>query len=609
MKAWAAIVGLFAAMVGAPGHAATVSPRAPAAAKTLPQAAAPDFATSILPVLTRASCNSGACHGAAVGRGGFRLSLLGYDPEADYQRITREYGARRVHLANPDASLLLRKAAGLVPHGGGRRLAPTDPRFLRLRRWIAAGAPYGEQRRRLVGLAVTPPDSLLPQVGREVQLAVRARYADGAQEDVTSLALFTSNDDGIAETTPEGRVTVLRRGVATVAVRYLGEVTAVRVGVRFSDAPASAAALLASGPLDRAVGRLLERVGLPPSPPCDDATFLRRLHLDVLGTLPSPEEVRAFLAEPPSDARRRQAIEAALKRPEFNDYWTLKLADLLQLSSRRLGEGPAVAYHTWLRDHVTRGVPLDRTVGSLLRADGSVAENGAANFYRTAADPREQAEFVTRSLLGVRLECARCHNHPFDRWTQDDYYGFAAHFARVRFEGGRIFEGERGEVQHPRSGKDVSPRLLLAGDEAAPGSAKEPAPARKAAVANWMQGPGRRLLARSVANRMARYLLGRGVVEPIDDLRDSNPASNPELLDVLCERLEAVNWDLRRLVAEVVSSRTYQLSSLPNAVNRSDDRFYSHALLRPLTAQVLADAIARATGAAPEYPGYPDGTR
>lgn len=608
-RTWTGWLAAVLLTLTAPLHAAPAKKPAPVPA-TAATPAPLDFRSDILPILTRAGCNSGACHGAAIGQGGFRLSLLGYDPEADYQRITREYGARRVHLGDPGSSLLLLKGGAQVAHGGGRRLSVAGPHYERLRQWIAAGAAWGDRPRGVTTFRVEPARAMVARVGEEVRLQVRATFSDGSHADVTGLTLFSSNDDGIAEVTPEGRVTVRRRGVATVAVRFQGEMTAVRVGARFGDAPVDVKHLMAGSALDRAVGRTLAEVGLPPSPQCDDATFLRRLYLDVLGVLPTPEEVRHFLEQEPAAAKRPLAIQAAVRRPEFTDYWTHQLADLLLINSKRLGEAPARAYHAWLRDQVARGEPLDRMFGALVEAEGDIARVAPANFLRVASDPRDQMEFFARTVLGVRLECARCHNHPFDRWTQDDYYGMAAYFARVRVESGRLFEAERGEVQHPRTGRDVTPRLLPDPNvrTAALGGG-EGVLSRKAAVASWLGGRGRPLMARALVNRVVRRLLGRGLVEPVDDLRATNPASNPELLDVLAQRLEERRWNLREFVSEIAASQVYQLASTSNGVNRQDDRFYSRGLLRPLTGPVLADAIAQATGVPHGYPGQPEGTR
>jgi len=537
-----------------------------------------------------------------VGRGGFRLSLFGYDAESDYERITRELGGRRVHLGEPDASLILRKAGGQLPHGGGVRLPKSGPLYAAVRTWIAAGAPYGESARAVNRLEVTPEEALLAAKGRMQQVRVTARFSDGSSEDVTALALYTSQDDGVATVDAEGMATVLRPGLATIMVRYLGQVAAARVGMPFA-AAAPAAAPASSNVIDAQVFPALQRLRLTPSPPSDDNEFLRRVYLDVIGTLPTAAEARSFLSDR-DPAKRTKLIDELLARPEFVDYWTLKWADLLLINSKRLGAEPAAAYHHWLRAQVAANTPFDRVATTLIETGGDFRQDAPANFVRIASDPRDVAEFASRSLLGIRVECARCHNHPFDRWTQNDYYGFAAFFARTRAEGTRVVTLAQGEVDHPKTGRPVPPRALGAHAVAMP-----PAGDRRRSLAQWLKTDGAPMLARATANRVWKHLMGRGIIEPVDDVRVSNPPSNPALLDALTQELLRSGYDLRKLVRTIATSRTYQLASRPNDVNRADRQFFSHAYLKPLPAQVLADAVAQATGVPNDYPGLPTGTR
>ncbi|MFN3651578.1 MAG: DUF1549 and DUF1553 domain-containing protein [Armatimonadota bacterium] len=584
---------LTAVLLGSPAVAAPAA--RPAAAVRA------DFPTRILPLLTKAGCNSGTCHGAAIGQGGLRLSLLGYDPEADHAAIARELGGRRLQLAAAEESLLLRKASGNLPHGGGVRLAKETGAYRQLRDWISAGAPYGEEPRRITTLEVNPKELLLPAPGGRQALRVVARFSDGSQEEVTPLALYSADDEAVASVDDAGIVTVTGHGLSPVLVRYLGLVAAVRAGSPYSDRPSSEPFPAARGPVDPAVFSELRRLRLPLSPRSADDEFLRRLYLDLLGVLPTPEEVRAFLQDR-SAGKRERTIEALLARPEFTDYWTLQWAELLRIDSKRLGAGPASAYHRWLRTQIEQNRPLSEVVRELLTAAGDAGEHGPVNFYRAATDPRDLSEIASRSLLGVRLECARCHNHPFDRWTQDDYYGFAAFFARVRFNGSQLVDLDRGELEHPKTGEPVAPRLL--GEVEAVSVAE-----RRPALAQWLLSGGNERLARNLANRVWKRLLGRGIVEPVDDLRVSNPPTNPALLEALTRELTTSGYDLRRLVRTIVSSRTYQSSSRAVAGNERDDRFFSHALVRPLPPEVLADGIAQATGVPEEYAGYPAGTR
>ena len=563
------------------------------------------FTTQILPILTKAGCNAGACHGAAIGQGGFKLSLLGYDPESDYHAITRQFSGRRVDLSFPAQSLFLRKATRDIRHKGGERIERDSNDYRTLVDWVAASAPFGPRELNVRAITVSPADILVAGPGRQVQLHVTAMLSDGSTTDATEHALYSSNDDTIATTGDDGSVNVIRRGTTSIMIRYGGQVAAVRAGAPFRDAEVDAAGFAEQNFVDREVWRELRRMRVPPSPLSDDAEFLRRAHVDLTGRLPSADEVRTFLAEPSTPARRARVINELLKRPEFTDLWTLRLSDLLLIDSKRLGEAPARAYRDWVHEQVARNVPLDRLVRELLTARGDVTTSPSANFHRTAQDPRDMGEYVSSALLGVQIACARCHAHPFASWTQDDFYGFAAFFARIRQEGSRVVDGDRGEVRHPRTGSDVAPRPLgaesfnvAAGDRP-----------RGASLAEWITSPHNPYFAKAVVNRVWRHLMGRGIVEPVDDLRATNPPSNPALLDALAADFVAGGFDLRRLIRTIAESLTYQLSSRPSQENREDDRLFSHARLKPLPPQVLADAIADATGVSDAYPGYAPGTR
>ena len=562
------------------------------------------FATRILPLLTKAGCNAGACHGAATGQHGFKLSLLGYDPEQDYETITRELSGRRIDLGAPEQSLLLRKPTRQLDHEGGRRIPRDSQAYRTILDWIAGGAPYGSHDLRVTGIEVSPAAAVLQKPGQSRPLKVAARLSDGTDEDVTSLALYTSNDDGVADVDRDGVVTVKNRGLTAIMIRYSGQVAAARVGAPYQEA-AFAGSFPAQNFIDERVLEELKLLRIPPSPLCDDVSFLRRVHLDVAGRLPTPAEVKAFVAEPAAAAKRERVIDRLLASPEFVDFWTLKLADLLLINSKKLGEDGARAYYGWLRQQVANNARFDRVARELLTAHGDASRDGPVNFYRLTTDPRDMGEFVSRALLGTRVACARCHNHPFDRWTQDDYYHFAAFFARTGFENQRLIQRPFGEVQHPRTGKDVMPQPL--GSTRA--SAGDGVGDRRAALADWLTGPENPLFARAVVNRVWKELLGRGIVEPVDDLRPTNPPSNPALLDALAADFVRQGYDLRKLIRTIVSSGTYQLSSRANEINRQDDRFFSHAYLKPLAAQVLADTIAQATGVPDEYEGYAADTR
>jgi hypothetical protein len=565
-------------------------------------ASEPDFPTRVLPILTKAGCNAGACHGAAIGQAGFKLSLLGYDPKTDYDTLTRELSGRRIDLASPADSLFLRKATRGVRHKGGQRIDVDSDDYRTLVAWIEAGAPYGPTELRVTRIDLSPADVLLAGPGGSARLKVTATLSDGRREDVTGHALYDSNDEGVVEADEGGTLTVVRRGPAAVMVRYGGRVAAVRVASPFREAEVPLAALTRQNFIDEKVLAELRRLRVPPARVSDDSEFLRRVYLDVVGRLPTAARSRAFVADG-DPGKRLRLIEELVRGEDFTDLWTLRLADLLLIDSKRLGLDQARAYHAWLRRQVAQNVPLDRVVRELMTASGDPVRDAPANFHRLTQDPRDMGEYVGGAFLGIRIACARCHAHPFDAWTQDDYYGFAAYFARVTQEDGRVVMSGRGEVQLPKTQKDVAPKPLGGGAPVSPDGD------RLASLAQWITAPSNPYFARSVVNRVWKHLMGRGIVEPVDDLRATNPPSNPGLLDALAADFVASGYDLRHLVKTIVASTTYQLSSAATDDNRLDDRLFSHAYPRALCAQVLADAVARASGIGDEYEGYPAGTR
>lgn len=604
------ISGSMAVAATAPAQSGPIADQ-PLSAANIGADPAFSFTTHILPILTKAGCNSGACHGAAIGQGGFRLSLLGYDPETDHDNITRELGGRRIDLSTPELSLMLRKPAKQIDHEGGLRLPRNSENYRRLAAWIASGAPFGNKNLSVQGISVSPADSLLARTNDIIQLRVRATLSNGIVEDVTPLALYTSNDDSLAQTEKSGAVTLLRQGVTTIMVRYGGQVAAARVGVPFQGEIDTGDDFVPHNFIDQLTLAEFKRLRLPPSELSSDSTFLRRLYLDVIGQLPSESETRSFLERDTKDAdarlaARQRIIDDLLTRPAFADFWTLKLADLLLIHSKRLGETAARSYHSWLRRQIAHNVGFHQIITDLFTATGNVEENGPANFYRLKQDPRDMADFVSQAVLGIRIGCARCHNHPSDRWTQNDYHQFAAYFARVSFNGKELSVSPRGEVLHPKTQKPVLPRPL--GAPPTPQATTNEAD-RRLALARSVLDPNNPLLARALVNRVWKELMGRGLVEPVDDLRLTNPPSHPALFEALTSEFLRNNYDLRHLIRTIVSSRTYQLSSEPNALNRADDRFFSRAYLKPLAAQVLADAIAQVTDTPDEYDGYPAGTR
>ena len=552
------------------------------------------FPTDILPILTKAGCNAGKCHGAATGQGGFKLSLFGDDSAADHAVITRERGGRRIDFSNPERSLVLRKPSRDLDHKGGQKLRNGSEAWQEVRDWIAAGAPFGESDLKVTRLVVSPAE-----LSHSSQLNVKAHFTGGQKRDVTNQSLFTTQNDSVATVDKTGRVSILRAGLGTIMIRAAGQVTAVRVTVPFKEE------LKADYPkpgnyIDGKVFAELRRMHIPVSAQSGDAVFLRRVTLDLAGRLPTSAEARAFINNPD----REKLIERLIGSERYVDYWTLKFADLLLLDSKQLGVGPARAYRDWLRLQIKDNTPMNQVASTLLTANGSFTENAAANFHRQKTDPRDMGEFVSQTLLGIRVACARCHNHPFDRWTQADYHQFAAFFSRTRVQDGRIMQVERGEVRHPRTEKVVLPSALGSQQIARPTGLDY-----RPALADWLTRSDNPFFAKAMVNRVWREMLGRGLVEPVDDLRVSNPPSNPALLDALAAGFVKNNFNLRQLIHDIASSRVYQLSTRANGINRGDTRLFSRAYPKKLSAPVMVDAIVQATGQPDIYAGQPKGTR
>jgi hypothetical protein len=561
------------------------------------------FRTRVLPLLTKAGCNSGSCHGAATGQGGFKLSLLGYDPEQDHLNITHELGGRRTDVAAPGASLLLRKATDDLDHEGGRRIKPNSDAHRLLLEWIGRGAAFGDASLRVTRIEVEPADNLLSQSGESVQLRVIATLSDGASEDVTSLALYSSNDDSVADVGKDGKVTTRGSGSTSIMVRYSGQVVAAGIAVPFESAPVAAPDFVPHNFIDEHIIASLRRLRLPPSPLSDDAEFFRRVHLDLSGRLPEPAEVRAFLDKPPSDEKRRRVIAAMLQRSEFVDLWTMKFGDWLLIRGTNDRGYPTRLYQHWVRESIAANRRMDHFVRDLLLAQGDMYHGGPAPFYTLAADPRDMGEHVSSMFLGTQIACARCHAHPADRWTQDDYHAFAACFARVTVHDRFVDVLEQGEVEHPRTRTAVAPRAL-----GAP-SPNADSYDRRGPLADWLISADNPFFSRNIVNRVWQHLLGRGLVEPVDDLRPTNPPAHPALLDALASQFVAHDFDLRWLVKEIAASRTYQLTSRSVPGNQRDGKLFSHARLKPLPAQVFADAIAQVTDVPLEFDMYARGTR
>ena len=562
------------------------------------ETAAPSFQNEVVPVLMRYGCSTGSCHGATRRKDGFRLSLFVYDPDADHFRLTREFVNRRVNVALPEDSLLLKKGAGTVPHGGGKKLTPDDANFTLLRDWIAAGAPKGHSdEAHLSSVSVFPAELTLDAAGQSHRLVVMGSFTDGSQRDVTHLSILESSDDSIASVTREGVVTSHRRGEVFISVRLPAFISGVRVDVVPGQQPPTK---LAKGWnfIDEAVYTRLSKLRMTPAEVCSDDDFVRRIFIDTIGLLPTLAEYEQFQNDTRSDKRAR-LVDSLLARPEFTDLWTMKWGERLQarsiVSASASHQKATVRYTAWLHRQIETETPMNEVIHRLIAAKGTWIENPETNFYRER-DPKLLMENMSQLFLGARIQCAQCHNHPFDRWTQNDYYGMVAFFARTQKKSCEdmmdvlVYEAPSGETSHPVTQKQIAPKFL--GGALATTADRE----RRTVLADWLTAPDNRLVARNLANIYWQHFFGVGIIDPVDDARVSNPPSNSELLDALAARLVAVGFKPRAFIRDILLSRTYQHSSLDNETNRADTRNFSHSYPRRILAEVLWDCLTQATG-------------
>ena len=565
------------------------------------------FRNHVVPVLTKVGCNSGPCHGALAGKNGLKLTLRGYDPEADYLSLTRQAAARRVNPVEPGRSLMLLKPTLAVSHGGGRRFATSSAEYRVLSQWIAAGIPApSESDPVLTQLEVFPSAARL-QAGDAQRMIVRARFSDGHAEDVTRWARFTTNEGAVASVGDDGLVKVQGTGEAAISAWYLSQVVTARIASPFPSQidPQVYARAPRANFIDSAVLRKLQELNIEPSPLSSDAEFIRRVHLDAAGILPEPDEVRAFLADQRPDKRAR-LIDALLERPEFVDYWAYKWSDLLLVSSRSLQSNAMWAYYNWIRASVAANKPWDQMTREILTASGNALSNGAANYYVLHKNPVDVTENVAVTFMGFSITCARCHNHPLERWTQKDYYQMANLFSRVAIKNGNergdiiVFTARTGDINHPRLNAPLPPRPL----DSRPLPLDSDAD-RRQYFADWLVAPGNPFFARAVVNRVWKNFMGRGLVEAVDDIRDANPPSNPELLAALTRDFVEHRFDVKQLARTIMNSSTYQLTSRPTATNASDVKYHSHYLAKRLPAEVILDAIGQVTGVPEAFPGFP----
>jgi hypothetical protein len=578
------------------------------------QQAAINFTNQIVPIFTKYGCNGGGCHGKASGQNGFKLSLLGFVPEEDHEYLRKEARGRRIFLPAPEKSLLLQKAIGASPHGGGKRIEPDSHEYRLLVRWIEQGMPFGKpEDPRVTGIRCVPEGRLM---GRNTtqQIAVLAEYSDGSVEDVTRMALYEPNNPDLAESGTTGLVSTLDlAGEVAIMARYQGQVSTFRatipLGAEVANLPPQ------QNLIDEAVFNKLTLLGIPPSPVADDSTFLRRVHVDITGTLPTENEVRAFLVDGDPD-KRNKLIDRLLESPQYADYFANKWNMVLRNKKRNADDlAGTYAFYQWIWDSLYENKPYDQFVSEIITASGDPEVNPAVIWYREVAKTNEQVEDVAQLFLGIRIQCARCHHHPFEKWSQDDYYGFAAFFSRIGTKNlavglnpaareKRILHNEGpAQAQHPRTGKQLKPAGLGAATLEIPAE-RDP----RIQLAAWMSDRQNPYFARSLVNRYWKHFFDRGIVEPEDDMRETNPPSNPELLSALTAHFIDSGYDLKDLVRTICRSSTYQLTSLPNDYNLKDKQNFSRYYPKRLSAEVLYDAFHQVTGSSQDYSGLPKGT-
>ena len=569
-----------------------------------------NFPNQIVPIFTKAGCNGGGCHGKSAGQNGFRLSLLGFEPAEDYEHLVKEARARRLFPAAPERSLLLLKGAATLPHGGGKRLDPDSDDYRLIVRWMAQGMPYGKTNDPVVeSIEVMPKERVMP-LGGEQQLVVLARYTDGSVEDVTRGALFEPNDKDMARTDEGGKVKLFQQpGDVAVMVRYQAKVAVFRATIPLG-APVDTLPVPRNF-IDELVFKKLKTVGMPPSAVCDDATFIRRVTIDIAGRLPTPDETQRFLAST-NTAKRDRLIDALIDSPDYADYFANKWSALFR--NKRADGNQArgtYAFHGWIRDSLLANKPFDQFVREILSASGDIAQNPPVAWYRQVREPTTQLEDTAQLLLGQRLQCAQCHHHPYEKWSQNDYYSFAAFFSRVGRKGGsqmgeEIIYHRRGVAEATNKKTKLPVKAAGLGAPVA-GLAADDDP--RQTLVDWMTSKDNRYFARSLANRYWKHFLNRGLVEPEDDLRETNPPTNPELLDALGKSFVESGYDLKKLVRAICRSQTYQLSAIPNQFNAIDKQNYSRYYPKRLTAEVLFDAVNQVAKSENKWDGLPAGTR
>ena len=579
---------------------------------------APLFLKDIAPILDKNGCSAGLCHGKFGGQGGLNLSLLTLNPETDYEPIVHHNRGRRINLLEPEQSLLYLKPTGQIPHEGGLRFEVNSDEADTILRWISAGAPFSPDEPRLEKLDIEPKEAAFSTVGETRQLKVIATFTDGSTKDVTHQAVYESKDEPVATVTESGLVTSTRWGGTAILARYLGVVSSSFITVPREDDGKPYPEIQTNNFIDEFVGAKLKKLRVRPSELTTDAEFIRRVYIDTIGKLPTSDEVRAFLEDTQPDKRSR-LIDTLMEMPDWANLRTLKMADMLRVHPRRLGNGEfgdrgATIFHEFIQDSVKQNKPYDQFVSEILTATGSTYQYGPTNYYRIERQPAGRAETTAQVFLGIRLSCARCHKHPFDEWTTDDYWNFAAFTGKVGTRGGELYQelvvynnpagrvvnqsvqGNRGQVAQP----------TFLGGETLPEAYRNEAIQH---LADWIVSDTNPYFAKATVNRLWSYYFGRGIVDPVDDMRATTPPTVEGLLEALAEEFVRSEFDTKHIIKLILNSRTYQLSAAPNETNELDDRFFSRFMPRPLMAQVLLDVLNDVTGSKEKYGRYPEGTR
>ncbi|MES2658922.1 MAG: PSD1 and planctomycete cytochrome C domain-containing protein [Verrucomicrobiota bacterium] len=591
-----------------------LSTEIPVVVKDAEKPRAISFQLDVMPVLTAAGCNTGSCHGSARGQDGFHLSLYGYDPKGDHFRLTTEMAGRRINLAVPEESLLVTKSIGSVPHTGGKLMKPGSPFYQTLVGWIRNGANYDEgEIPQPTGIEVQPKQIVLTGSDVRIPFNVRASYSDGTDRDVTTLSLFSSsNDNSVSILAREGLAASKNRGEAFLLARFHTFTEGSQAIVVPADLAYQRPSFEPQNYIDGLVAEKLNKLRIIPSEISDDESFLRRVYLDIVGVPPTVEERGKFLADARPE-KRGALVDELLGRKEFTEMWVMKWAELLQIRTfnkdgQQVSYKAALNYYQWLRERIAGNVPFNQLVQELLSAKGGTFSSAATNFFQSEADVLKLTENVAQIFMGTRIQCAQCHNHPFDRWTMDDYYSFAAFFAQVKRKPAEdprervVFDGG-GEIQNPVTKQNMTPKFLGGPKPEIKGQS------RRESVAGWLASPENPWFAKNVVNIVWAHFNGVGIVDPVDDVRVSNPPSNPELLDALAEKFVSYNYDFKKLVRDICTSRTYQLSTRTNETNATDDRNFSHAMIRRVRAEVLLDCISQVTDTPNKFKGLPSGAR